>query len=425
MTSISRLLAPADYIQGPVDLARHLQLLQPLPDLDQTALLAEVEASGLTGRGGAAFPTATKMRTVAAARGRAVVVGNGGEGEPLSRKDRTLLSLVPHLVLDGATLAAHAVGAGEINICVHDLAIARQLRHAVADRQSADLLRAPIRVHDLPGHYVASEETAVIRSLNGGPALPAFTPPRPFEKGVRGRPTLVDNVETLAHIALIARYGADWFRTVGTTEAPGSALFTITGCVVQPGVRELALGTPLNQVLAAAGGPLDDIQAVLAGGYGGGWLPASALATPATQRHFTAQGAALGPGIIHALPTRACGIAETAAVLRWLAQQNAGQCGPCMFGLPAIADDFACLATGVSDIGRVRHRLQDRLNTIAGRGACRHPDGAVRLARSALQVFAGHLDQHQRHGPCMSAHRSFLVPSWQNDTTHPQEAVAS
>lgn len=409
MTAVSRLLACFQHKGRPTDLAEHLRLLGPLPQLSPAALLAAVEKSGLTGRGGGAFPTGRKLRAVAAGRKKAVVVVNGGEGEPLSLKDRTLLSVSPHLVLDGATLAAQAVGADEINVCVHDPAIARDLGLALADRRTAGQLPIPVRVHQIPGHYVASEETALVRRLNGGPALPAFTPPRPFERGVRGRPTLVDNVETLAHIALIGRYGADWFRTVGTPEAPGSALFTVGGCVAEPGVYELALGTPLSGVLAAGGGPLNDLQAMLVGGYGGGWLPRTALTTPATQQRLADQGAALGPGIIFALSTRACGIAETAAVLQWMAAQNAGQCGPCMFGLPAIAADFTALAHQ-RGTGRVRPRLEKRLAIVAGRGACRHPDGAVRLAWSALRVFAHHLDEHDRHGPCLAASRPPQLP---------------
>jgi len=418
MSAPYRLLAGYQATGRPADLDEHLRFWGSRPRLGSAAFLDILDASGLTGRGGAAFPTARKMRTVAAHRKKAIVVANGGEGEPTSAKDRTLLKIAPHLVLDGAELAAAAVGADEINVCVHDEATFRALRQAVADRSAAGLAEIGIQVHNMPGHYVASEETALVQWLNGGPALPTATPPRPFEKGVKGRPTLVDNVETLAHTALIARYGADWFRTAGAREAPGTALFTVSGCVAEPGVYEFALGTPLSEVLSA-GNPIEDIQAVLAGGYGGGWLPPSALATPATQARLTAQGAALGPGILFALPAHACGIAETAAVLQWMADQNAGQCGPCMFGLPAIAADFTAL-THQQSTGRIRQRLQERLAAVAGRGACRHPDGAIRLARSALSVFTTHLNRHDRRGPCLAAAGRRLVPTpWTIRETSP------
>lgn len=409
MSPASRLLAGFHATGRPADLAEHLRLWGPPPRPGSTEFIAAVDASGLTGRGGAAFPTARKLRTVAGARKRAVVVANGGEGEPTSAKDRALLSLAPHLVLDGAGLAADAVGADEINVCVHDRETAAVLRRAVAERAAAGLQRIRTHVHQMPDHYVASEETALVRWLNGGPALPTSTPPRPFEKGVAGRPTLVDNVETLAHTALIARYGAQWFRTAGDPEAPGTALFTIDGAVTRPGVYELPLGTPLTEVLRAAGGPARELQSVLAGGYGGGWVTPAAFGTPATQARLAAQGAALGPGIIVALPAGACGIAETAAILGWLAGQNAGQCGPCMFGLPAIAADFAALAHQPAT-GRVRQRLEGRLAVLPGRGACRHPDGAVRLARSALRVFAAHLDRHEASNGCFAASAASLFP---------------
>jgi NADH:ubiquinone oxidoreductase subunit F (NADH-binding) len=417
----SRLLAGFHATGGRADLAEHLRLWGPPPRPGGAEFIAAIEAAGLTGRGGAAFPTARKLRTVAAARKRAVVVANGGEGEPTSAKDRALLTLAPHLVLDGAGLAADAVGADEINVCVHDEETADLLRRAVAEREAAGLQWTPVRVHRMPGHYVASEETALVRWLDGGPALPTFTPPRPFEKGVAGRPTLVDNVETLAHTALIARYGPQWFRSAGAPDAPGTALFTTDGAVNRPGVYELPLGTPLTEVLRAAGGPSRELQAVLAGGYGGGWLAPAALGTPATQARLAAQGAALGPGIIVALPAGTCGIAETAAILGWLADQNAGQCGPCMFGLPAIADDFAAL-THRPGGHRIRQRLERRLGVLPGRGACRHPDGAVRLARSALRVFAGHLERHETGSGCFTATAVSMFPLPHRD---PQAAERS
>jgi len=223
----------------------------------RTPWLADaVTEAGLTGRGGGGFPTGTKMRAVAArtgtGRGGAIVVANGVESEPASSKDEALLSLAPHLVLDGAVLAAEAVGAREVHLCLSRLRprLSGQLQAAVAERQQARMDPVPITVHTLPRRYVASEETALIRWLNGGEAKPVLTPPRPHERGVRRLPTLVDNVETLAHIALIARYGPVWFRQAGRPDAPGTMLVTISGDVSYPGVREIELGTPVGDVLA-------------------------------------------------------------------------------------------------------------------------------------------------------------------------------
>ena len=177
--------------------------------------------------------------------------------------------------------------------------------------------------------------------LDGGPALPTFTPPRPFERGVGGAPTLVQNVETLAHVALIARFGPEWFRGVGTGDERGSALVTVSGAVRRPGVYEIAVGTPLRDLVAPAGGTTAELGAVLAGGYFGAWLPAAeALAAPLSEAGLAPLGGALGARAFVALPATSCGVAETARVVRYLAGESAGQCGPCVHGLAAIANDL-------------------------------------------------------------------------------------
>jgi NADH:ubiquinone oxidoreductase subunit F (NADH-binding) len=415
--STIRLLAGYHALGRAADLSDHLTQYGPPPLPGTSArshagqqLIQVIEEAGLTGRGGGAFPTARKMRSVAASRRPAVVVVNAAEGEPASGKDRLLLTVAPHLVLDGAALAAHAVGARQIVVCVHAGGeLAADTERAVAEREQARLTAVPIRVCGVPGRYVASEETSLANWINGGEAKPAFTPPRPYERGVDGRPTLVGNAETYAHIALIARYGPEWFRSCGSPDAPGTALFTVTGAVAAPGVIEAPLGTTVADLLRMAGGPSEQLQAVLAGGYGGTWLPLPLVHTPTTPAAFAAAGAALGPGIIVALPTRACGVAESAWVLAWLAGETAGQCGPCLFGLPTIAADFAAIANCQADASLYR-RLQQRLSVIPGRGACRHPDGAVRFAASALQVFRSHLSFHERAGRCLAARRPGLLP---------------
>jgi len=224
-------------------------------------LIDMVEAAGLTGRGGAGFPTGRKMRAVAG-RGETVVVANGAEGEPASAKDRLLLTYLPHLVLDGITLACDAVGATEAHLCVHrrERDLIDGLAAAVAERRTAGLDPVPIQITGIPGRYVSSEQSSIVQYLNGGPGKPAFAPPRPHESGVRGRPTLVNNVETLAHVALIARHGERWFRGAGLPSAPGSMLVTVDGAVRWPGVYEIELGTGAGDVVMLAGGPAEDLQ---------------------------------------------------------------------------------------------------------------------------------------------------------------------
>lgn len=363
-------------------------------------LLAAVQRSGLRGRGGAGYPTGHKLRAVAAAGGRPLVIANGCEGEPPSNKDHALLYLSCHLVLDGIELAAYLVGAQDAVLCLHrDDPVGATVAAALAQRPRSGVT---IKLTPVPHRYVSSEGSALVNFLNTGDARPTSKPPRPSERGVHGEPTLINNVETLAHLALIARYGPDWFRSCGTGDSPGSTLVTVSGAIAHPGVYEIALGTPIRQVIDTAGGPRQPPQAVLVGGYGGSWLPLpNAARLPLAHRDLAAVGAGLGAAALTVLPTTACGLAETARILRYLAVESAAQCGPCMFGLPAISDDFTQLAAGVRAGGGTLRRLQHRLRIIAGRGACAHPDGAVRLAASALRAFPDDLRAHLAGRPCL------------------------
>ena len=384
-----RLLAP-----GLVGLAGHTARYGPPPSSlsrrQRDALIAEVARAGLTGRGGAGFPTARKLAAVAAGRAP-VVVANGTEGEPASMKDRVLMASSPHLVLDGAVLAAEITGAGNAVIVVH-----RDVRaiidQAVAERVRAGLDRVRLEVRTAADGFVAGQASAVVRWIQRGIPAPTATPPRLALRGLRGAPTLVQNVETLAHLALIARYGASWFRSAGTPAEPGSMLVTVLGAVREPGVREVAIGTPVGQLLDLAGGASAPPQALLLGGYFGAWVDAAeASARPFSSAGLADLGAGPGAGLIATLPVGACGLGETARVVSYLAGESAGQCGPCVFGLPAIAGQVERLTEGR---GADPDLLRRWLAQVDGRGGCAHPGGAVRLVRSALRTFGPELNWH-------------------------------
>ncbi len=380
----------------------HTRLHGPLPAIARRSgeqLLDELERSGLRGHGGASFPSATKMRSVAGRRGSKVVVVNGTEGEPASKKDRALLREAPHLVLDGACVAARAVGSDNVVVafCERDKRSAASLAAALAERRT--LRDQPrIQLFAAPELFLSGQETALVNMLNGGPCRPTFGT-RPYERGVRGRPTLVQNAETLAHVALIARHGADWFREVGSQSDPGSALVTLGGAVKAPGVYEIAHDMPLPQLLQAAG-VSESLSAVLIGGYFGTWLPAHELAqVHLSPTQLRERGASLGAGVIVALGVSACPVAETARVGEWFAEQTAGQCGPCVYSLDAIAAALARIASGTGT--RSAYADIRRWTTeLPGRGACQHPDGAARFIASALSVFADEFRDHAAHGPC-------------------------
>jgi NADH:ubiquinone oxidoreductase subunit F (NADH-binding) len=394
-------LLPERFGGGPASLEEHLTRYGQLPygwgGPGREQLIAEVGQAGLTGRGGARFPTARKLAAVAGGPDMPVVIANGTEGEPASAKDKVLLACAPHLVLDGAVLAAHMVGARQAIVVVHE-AVREVVDGAAAERRRARLDRVKIKVMTGADRFVGGEASALVNWVAQGIPLPTATPPRVSESGLRGRPTLVQNAETLAHLALIARWGARWFRSLGTTAEPGSMLVTLIGAVRQPGVREIEIGVPVSDVLGLAGGPAAPLGALLIGGYFGTWAdPAVAGPLPFSAEGLSAVGGSPGAGLVAALPADVCGLAETARVARYLADESAGQCGPCLFGLGSIAGALEDLAAGR---GYEPGRLRRWMAQTEGRGACHHPDGAVRMVRSALAVFDAEIDRHAQGWCC-------------------------
>ncbi|MBI1378506.1 MAG: proton-conducting membrane transporter [Frankiales bacterium] len=404
---------------GP-DLGRHLSVHGAPPQLGRVKrghagpLVAEVERSGLAGRGGGWFPTGRKMHAVVTAartaRKEPVVVVNAMEGEPAASKDAVLAQRNPHLVLDGAVLAAESIGASTVTVAAHRGGRALGLLERAAEqRRSRGLDSVELRVVDAPARYVASEESALAHFVGDGVALPVSVPPRVYESGVRRRPTLLSNAETFAHLALIARHGADWFRRVGVAEAPGTMLISVTGAVGHPGVLEVPTGTTVRQILGLAGGTTGPVHGLVTGGYGGAWVAAGGvLDSPWSVDGLRPSGGVPGAGVLAVLPAEVCGLAETARVVRWMAGQGAGQCGPCRFGLAAVATDMDMLAAGRLNSSGLKN-LQRRIGIIPGRGACRHPDGAVRFAGTALQVFDEEVRAHVR-GRCSSGRRIAVLP---------------
>jgi NADH:ubiquinone oxidoreductase subunit F (NADH-binding) len=406
---------------SPLTLTGHLQVHGPLPTPKPTALIAEIERSGVRGRGGGAFPLARKLTAVKRSRGRPTVVVNGCEGEPLSIKDGLLLGLLPHLVLDGALSLASAVGAREILIAVDELEVRTGETILQALKQRPELRSGQITAQVVwtPTSYLAGHETAIVRWSEQGVAKPRSGSPRVTERGIGRRPTLVSNAETCAHVALIARHDADWFRQAGTEADPGTALVTISGAIAAPGVYEIDHGLALNALLAEAGGCSEPPRAFLIGGYGGGWIDAGdAKDVRLSPRELAPLRARLGPGIVSVLPTSACPVAEITRVAGWLSEQSSGQCGPCVNGLAAVANELKRVRTG-----RAGPPALDEIvrwcELAAGRGACAHPDGAASFVTSAARVFEDELTDHARYGPCDACRSSTTLPIHE-----PVEAIA-
>jgi NADH:ubiquinone oxidoreductase subunit F (NADH-binding) len=391
-----RLLAGPDLSAGAEPLRAHVQRLGPAP-VTGRSLIDVLDRSGLTGRGGASFPVGKKWRAVAHGGGQAVVIANGAEGEPQSLKDRVLMSTRPHLVLDGALLAARTLKASQVVLYVGEehRGAWMAMANALAERPEPELRRA--RLVAAPPRYVAGEASAAVNLVASSVASPTTKPPSPHEAGVGGAPTLVQNVETLGMIGLIARYGAEWYRSSGRRGAAGTMLVTVAGAVPARGVLEVEAGTTVREVLDAVGGADAASRAVLIGGYFGSWVdfePALDLSLDAAA--LREHGLNLGCGVVGVISSRSCGVCETARIMRYLAGESSAQCGPCFFGLRALADACSRIAergTNADDIARLRRWTID----VRGRGACHHPDGAVVFLQSALKTFAPEFANHPAH----------------------------
>ncbi|MBT2457553.1 ferredoxin [Streptomyces sp. ISL-86] len=388
-----RLLAGLD-TAARLDRTGHLSVHGALPAYRPDDLVELAEGIDLRGRGGAGFPFARKLRAVTrSARGRdggTAVVVNGSEGEPSCLKDTALLLHVPHMVLDGALLAAGALGAEDVVVGVTREDVEQSVREAVAERGPAG---RRVRVIRLPERFVTGEGTSLVNGLDGGAALPSGQKVRTSERGLGGQPTLLSNTETYAQLAVAARLGAAGYRMAGLPAEPGTILLTVAGATVV----EVPTGTSLAYVLDLCGtGPG---QGVLVGGYHGRWLTPAAARSAALSRHSLASyDAVLGAGAVLPLPEDTCPAGEIARVTRWMADESAGQCGPCVRGLPSLADAVEELVGGG---GRAAlEAVEARMRAVRGRGACSHPDGTSSFVASGLAVFPDELRDHALGSGC-------------------------
>ncbi len=369
-------------------LAAHRERYGPLPHVELDILMDLVGRAGVRGRGGASFPFATKLAG-AARRRRPVVVVNLAEGEPASAKDSALALARPHLVLDGAVATARALRAREVHVVLPGERgeTAWSMSEAVAERSDP----VTFRLHTAAGRFVAGQARAVIELMSGRPNLPvtAWTPESVSGHG--GRPTLLSNAETWAQVGLLVLGGASAYRRLGTPIEPGTTLLTLSRPGAPPEVHEVAFGTPWTQVLR----PLPAQAEVLVGGFHGTWTRWETLAgLHVSPTGMLAAGIPLGAGVVHVPGPTTCPLTFTSAVVDYLAGQSAGRCGPCFNGLPALARELRAVTYGRDTAARVAE-LSD---LVERRGACAHPDGTVRLVRSALAVLHQEVALHLEGG---------------------------
>jgi len=386
-------------------------LRRAIHDLGPTGTIATIAAAGLRGRGGAGFPTAEKWRAAAGVEApRRYVVGNGYGADPSSFTDRTLLELAPYAVLEGALIAAMAIGADEAIIAVRADATAaiRALETAIdrivaAGLGGGDLLGSgrsiELSVRPVQGAYMLGEETILLKALEGKRGQPEQRPPQPTERGLFGMPTVVQNVQTLAAVPWILANGAEAFAAIGSKECPGTILVSVR-TPAGAGVAEVPIGTTLRKIVALTGPDATaGLKAFLVGGPSGGILPADLADTAYEFGALRAVGAHVGSGSVVAADDRACVVDLARLLTRFCADEACGKTIPCRIGLRRVSEIGDRIATGLPKPtdGQL---LADLSSDIVGSALCDHERLATFPFASGMRYFQGELDEHILRSSC-------------------------
>jgi NADH:ubiquinone oxidoreductase subunit F (NADH-binding) len=387
---------------GDPGLAHHRRFWPEPVRVPPERLVLEAGRARIAGRGGADFPFARKLQVAIDSGRRRELVVNASEGEPASAKDSTLLLAVPHLVLDGAELVAEALGIGVVHVVVPGKrpAVTEAVRRAVAERPTGRR-SLTFEIHPTSGGFVGGQSRAVLELLSGRDNLPVTSWEPEAVAGLRGRPTLMSNAETFAHLAAVHGVGVGAYTRLGTPDEPGTRLLSVAADGPGGVVVEVAHGEPLVNVLQLCGYEPD--HPVLLGGYHGSWLsPAQVRQATISRAGLVPLRARLGAGVILPLLPGDCPVGFTAQIVGYLAERRAQRCGPCVFGLPALAR--ACEQLALPAAGRTGprpdvERVRELCTLVTGRGACQHPDGTARLVLSLLDTFEAEVLAHQ-HGTC-------------------------
>ena len=369
-------------------------------------ILQEIIGSGLRGRGGAGFPVGKKWSVAAEtpAQPRHVVC-NAGEDEPGSFKDRTLIEYRPHLVLEGTILAARAIQAEEAHFYINETykdCLSRMTDAIDEASRTGYTGSLKLSVHAAPTVYVAGEDSAALEVLEGKPPKPRQKPPYPATAGLHGKPTIVNNVETLANVPMIMRKGAGWFRSYGTPESPGTMIFCLGNEMNSPGAYELALGTPLRHVYESVGGGLKNrnaLKAILPGGPSCAFLTRDHLDVPLDPESLKRAGTSIGCGVMRFYSEDTCMVGETVRIAQFFARECCGQCPACRMETSMLATMLERIQQGKADAA-LFDQFQKILDFNRGKGYC----GLINMPgppiMSALRLFRDEFDEHMRTGSC-------------------------
>ena len=389
-------------------------LEKALRELSPNQVLREVADSGLRGRGGAGFPTGQKWAFTAETYEQPhYVVLNGGEDEPGSKKDRLLMENLPHLVIEGVILASYAASASKAFLYINSAyqQATKSMADALVEAKGAGYWGERILERDFnleilftpaPPNYVAGEDTAALEVIEKKQPLPRQKPPYPATVGLFGKPTVVNNVETLANVPPIVARGAKWYRSIGTPGSPGTMIFSLGDEVSRPGIYELPFGTPLRFLIEECGGGIRDesaIKAILPGGPSSAFLPLDKIDVTLDHDSLRAAGSSIGCGVVRLIGERACMVEETLRIAEFFAAESCGQCPACRMETNMIAAMLKKVQQGQGGTP-ILEQFRKVIEFNRGKGFCNliHMPGPP--VESALRLYRSDFEFHLANGHC-------------------------
>lgn len=389
-------------------------LTKALTQMRPEDVILEVKRAGLRGRGGAGYPTGLKWAKGAVREEEPkYFCCNAAEGEPGTLKDRHLMRQNPYQVLEGLVIGAYAVGARQAYLCIKEYfteeiqALERAIVEATARGYlGRRIVGTPVGIELTvikgPGSYLLGEETGMLEVIEGHAPMPRPSPPYPTERGLFGKPTVVNNAETLSNVPNIIRRGADWFRGIGTSQCPGTMLFSLTGAVARPGVYELPMGTPLRELIYMHGGGIRDgrrLKAVFPGGPSNGLLTEASLDVGMDFDSLSAAGSGLGSGGPIVFDESACLVRTALDFCTFFMRESCGQCPTCRMGTANLAEALRQLEDGEGTDETIA-RLDQIPTFVNGTGLCTVVDGAANVVESTMRFFRPEYLAHVRQHGC-------------------------